>query len=144
MSELIELLGMTEEELIGSDFFQAIPGVPIREELDNELYYDFAENGIEFLLTDEPQRVASIFLHSGSYEGELPYSLAFSMSSDRVHVALGKPSTSIGGKGKKTLLGPTPPTDRYDWEDISLSVQYANDRNSIDMLCLMVPSAVPR
>jgi len=141
--EVPQLLGMTEAELTETMFFQSITEAPKREEYNDRLYYEFAETGIDFLLSNEPRRVASIFLHGNSYQGELPYSLSFGMSSDEVHRELGKPSVILGGKGKKTLLGPTPPTDRYDWKDVSLAVQYTDDCKRIDLLCLMSSDSVP-
>ena len=104
-----------------------------------EVRYVFRHHGIE-MICDEDERIRTIFVHGGADEtlAEIP----FDMDRHQVLERFGTPSNS-GDPTDHPILGKSGAWDRFAGPSMTLHVQYRVDCDSIAMITLMRPDAVP-
>jgi hypothetical protein len=115
--------------------------------IGDELYLTLRHQGLAFVASLDGN-VSSIQFFSDGHQGHkqfkdaLPEGILFKDSRSAVHDRLGDPDVSGGGMVMH-FLGKVPKWDRYDRQDYSLHIQYAEDESSVCLVSLMRPDAVP-
>lgn len=104
-----------------------------------EIWYEFTDQGIE-VICDEDERIRTIFLHNGVDEAltEIP----FAYTRRQVLERFGVPAKS-GQPTTHPILGTAGAWDRFSRPSMTLHIQYRSDSDSIDMITLVRPDAVP-
>jgi len=104
-----------------------------------EIRYVFTDHGVE-LVCDEDERIRTIFVHSGA--DEALSGIPFTTGRREVLKRFGTPSKS-GAPTHHPKLGKSGAWDRFAHPSMMIHVQYRPDSDSIAMITLMRPDAVP-
>lgn len=135
---MIELLGKSQQYLEDSCLFNSLTGVESTV-MDERLYLNFPEHGIQFLVDTELDSVERIFLRQ---EGEkyleqdsafVPL-INFTMSRAQVRNILGVP-ISENDPEAMSILGPIKPWDKYSL-NVNLHIQYSESQERVETLTL--------
>ncbi len=147
-NSLTDILGMKLDELAKSSLVLSFNETPRTELIEDRFYMEMPNSGIAFIATLDG-RVMTIQLHAEGYEGYktflelLPDEISFSDDRRRIHARLGQPSVSGGGTVIQ-FFGKAPRWDRYDRDSYALHIQYTDLEESINLISLMRPDAIPR
>jgi hypothetical protein len=139
--KLADYLGEYSSKLLHSEPFKgwAVTRSVSKDLPTEEIRYVFAGHGVE-LISDEDERIGAIFVHAGADE-ELA-GFPFSMGRSEVLEWFGMPTKS-GAPTQHPILGKSGAWDRFARPSMILHVQYRLDADSIEMVTLMRPDAVP-
>jgi hypothetical protein len=148
MNEYIEMLGRSLDDVLAGPACQRLPGPHTLELLGDRIHAAFRESGVGFVANLD-RRIISIQFHAegheqfGQFAGGLPDDIAFTDSAAVVRKQLGPPSAS-GGNKIIPILGRIALWERYDRGSYSVHFQYSLDAESITLISLIHPEAVPR
>ena len=104
-----------------------------------EVWYEFEGHRVE-VICDGFDRIQTIFLHRG--DGEDLIDLTFVLGRKQVLERLGMPAKS-GGAVRIPGIGDRGAWDRFTLPEGALHVQYAVERDAIDMITLIRADVVP-
>jgi hypothetical protein len=141
----VDFLGAHENSAGLRQWMDALPGDKTVLPSDDRHYLEFMEAGVALQFDSESSILETILLYTeghdeySGYQGELPNGIDFGHSRNEVRKRLGKPEKS-GAADKRDQ---TPAWDRYNFGTYGLHVQYSEDEQSIDLLTLMTPEAMP-
>ena len=110
------------------------------EEQGPEHYTAVKSAGLECL--SEEGVIQAVTLYAG-HTGPLPHGLAMGMTRTEVRALLGKPQFEREAT-EVQYLGRYGPCDRYDQRDFSTAIDYDEATETIRMVQLLLPEAVPR
>lgn len=142
------MLGMQLNDVAKSPFLQSLDVDPRTEKIEDRLYMELPASGVAFIATPDGT-VMAIQLHTEGYqgyngfEGKLPRGIAFSDSRRVIQHKLGKPSTSGGGE-VIPLFGKAAAWERFDQNEWSLHIQYADGDGAINLVTLMLLDFTPK
>lgn len=104
-----------------------------------EVWYEFDGHGVE-VICDEDDNIRTIFLHSGV--DDALWVIPFKLRRGEVVERFGAPSKS-GVELRHPILGESGAWDRFIIGNLTIHVQYRLGSESIEMITLMRPDAVP-
>lgn len=129
-------------------FLREAPEEPEISDDDDGTYWTFSRSGFSFFF-GEDSRLRAIHIFPEGREGfsgfaePLPGGFSWRSRKDDVVQQLGPPSKS-GGGGKSALYGRVPDWIRYDYPDYSLHTEFSGPDDTVGLMTLMSPDAVPR
>jgi hypothetical protein len=140
----IELLGKDKNSETVKALINFIEEDCYYSEDDESSFYECKKNGFEIKFNDN--RLAAVFLYGAgkagfnTYKGEIPLSVKFDWSREKIREKLGSPSKSGHAKAFQNVL-PEVVWDRYDYEKFLFHISYETpDCLSVDKITLMPPS----
>ncbi len=143
----ISLLGETYTSAALRQFLKDEDLFPEKNTIEGHTYFNFKESGLS-LVFDEGDRLVAAQLYSAGRDGysqysrSLPEELKFSMSSNEVETAIGKPMKAGGGK-ETPGLGMIPLWNLFVLDAYALHLEYSSDKKSIGLISLMSLDALP-
>jgi len=112
------------------------------EDIDGRIDYEFYDRGFCLSKEDNVNFINAVFIYSDKYgdgykeyTGELPFGINFNMSSNEVHLLLGKPSFSRE-EIAIPAIGMVNPLDSYNKGNVKLSINYNKVKKHIVYIVL--------
>jgi hypothetical protein len=146
--QLSTMLDMLLEDIAQTEIVGPLMCDSKTELIGDEFYLTMRPHGLGVIASFDG-RVSSIQLFSEGFQqysqfvGMLPEGLSFGESRSSVSRRLGKPDATGGGEVIQ-FFGKVPTWDRFDRDQYSLHIQYADDEGSISLVSLIRPDSVPR
>jgi hypothetical protein len=151
VTDPVLLLGRHVDDAAVQSFLLGAGGSHVREPIDEDLpdrqYVSSDDSGVE--LSIDPQGyVRVVYLHldghesKPGYSGSLPCGLHAGITQREARALLGVPQFAQPAR-ELALLGRYGPVDRYDYPEFSVHLQYSEAAVRLELVTLMVPSAVP-
>lgn len=141
MTRIVDFLGRAVEELLAVPPFAEWHSVrTVGSEPRNEIRYNFEGRGVE-VICDEFERIQTVFVHRDG-EGESLIDVSFAMRRDQILKRFGMPTES-GGATRIAVLGDYGAWDRFALSEGTLHVQYAFERDEIELVAMFIASVMP-
>lgn len=144
-NSVVDFLGAHQSSAGLRKWVENLPGDMTTSESDGRHYLEFMEAGVALQFDSKSSILETILLYSkgldeySAYQGQLPDGIGFGHSRTEVRKRLGKPEQS-GAASKRDQI---PPWDRYNFGTYGLHVQYSDNEQSIELVTLMLPGAMP-